>query len=86
MTNQVYWLIEAPGPQYLRTRHIGCHPDFSWSDDANEAIKFVSYEQADGVMMAVRALEPSLFGFERALRDAKAIEHAWINTDPLKGA
>ena len=72
------WLIEAPGPMYLRTRTIGHHPDFGWTHEANEALRFISKDQADGVMMAVRRMEPALFAFESTLGNAWPREHGWL--------
>lgn len=75
---QFIWLIEAPGQNYLGTREIGHFPQFYWTSDANKALRFMSKEQADGVMMAVRRLEPSLWAFAVNLGDAWPREHGWL--------
>jgi hypothetical protein len=72
------WLIEAPGPRYLAPRKITTSHDFTWHGDANFALRFHSEEQADLTMMAIRQIAPDLFGFERTLGNAKAVEHGWI--------
>lgn len=71
------WLIEAPGPRYLGTRKVGID-EFYWTPSATNAVRFMSEGQADGVMMAVRALNPPLFAFAATLGDARAVEHGWI--------
>jgi hypothetical protein len=71
------WLIEAPGPHYLGTRTLGVH-EFFWTTDASRAVRFVSREAADGVMMAVRHMAPALFAFAVTLGDARPVEHGWI--------
>lgn len=75
---QFSWLIEAPGPNYLYVRTIGLVPDFAWTKDHNKALPFVSQEQADTTMMAIRGLAPALFGFAVTLGDAKPVEHGWL--------
>lgn len=75
---QTAWLIEAPGPRYLGTREIGHSNSFYWTADANAATRFADAKQADGVMMAVRQLEPSLFAFAVLLGDAWPREHKWL--------
>ena len=80
--SEFVWLIEAPGPQYLRTRNIGHYPDFAWTNDASKAIRLYSKEQADGLMMAIRPLVPALFAFELTLGNAQVREHAWMDTAP----
>ena len=77
------WLIEAPDQRYLATRKLGSLHEFVWSTDHNAALRFYTETQADMVMMAVRQLGrdvayDDLFGFERSLGNAKAVEHAWI--------
>lgn len=74
------WLIEAPGPHYLGTRKVGID-EFYWTPDATSAVRFMSEAQADGVMMAVRTLNPLLFGFGRTRRDARAVEHGFVLDD-----
>ena len=72
------WLIEAPGQRYLGTRDIGHYPDFYWTPNANRATRFYSSAQADGVMMAVRRMDPKLFAFAANLGEARPVEHGWI--------
>jgi len=74
------WLIEAPGQFYLRAGQVGHSWEFKWTDDANQALRFASQQQADATMMAVRQLSPALFDFARTLRDAHAIEHGFLTT------
>lgn len=76
-----HWLIEAPGPNYLTVRNIGHQHKFHWSPDHNEAIRFNTGAQADAVMMAIRNASPELFAFAVLLRDARAIEHGWLDRD-----
>lgn len=71
------WLIEAPGPHYLGTRTLGVH-EFYWTAAPSRAVRFVSREAADGVMMAVRHMAPALFAFAVTLGDARPVEHGWI--------
>lgn len=71
------WLIEAPGQNYLATREIGHHPEFFWSRDHARAVRFISAEQAYGVMMAVRRMEPALWAFAANLGEARPVEHGW---------
>jgi len=73
------WLIEAPGARYLGTQEIGHYPEFYWTTDDAKATRFYSKKQADGVMMAVRRMEPALFAFAVNLGDAWPVEHAWID-------
>jgi hypothetical protein len=76
--NDFSWLIEAPGQNYLATREIGHDPRFFWTNDHAKAIRFISKEQADGVMMAVRQLAPELWAFAMNLGEARPVEHAWL--------
>ena len=78
-TEEFAWLIEAPGQNYLGTREVGYYPEFFWTDDHTKAIRFFSKEQADGVMMAVRRMEPKLWAFAVNLTDARPTEHGWIS-------
>ena len=71
------WLIEAPGPHYLAAREMGGWT-FYWTKEHDKAIRFHSQQQADAVMMAVRALNAGLFEFARTLTDAKPVEHGWM--------
>lgn len=73
------WLIEAPGTKYLATRRLGIN-EFYWTSDHNTALRFISEQQADGVMMAVRELVPPLFEFARTLGEARPVEHGWIGS------
>jgi len=76
------WLVEAPGPRYLGTREISHQTSFYWTADAAKAVRFFSREQADGVMTAVRELNPDLFAFARNLGEAWPREHGWIDAPP----
>lgn len=76
------WMIEAPGQRYLSVRHLGSLRDFCWTEDHNAALKFVSNEQADATMMAIRELDRELFAFARTLGDARATEHGWLVAQP----
>lgn len=80
-----FWLIEAPGPHYLGTRKVGRH-EFFWTANPSQATRFMSAAQADGVMMAVRALNPDMFAFAVNLRDARPVEHGWVSTDGASSA
>lgn len=74
------WLIEAPGARYLGVREFPKYCfEFFWATDHEQATRFYSEAQADGVMMAVRRMEPALFAFAVNLGDARPIEHGWIN-------
>lgn len=79
------WLIEAPGQRYLGTQVIGHDPRFFWTPDAAKALRFMSYEQADGVAMAVRKLAPDLWGFALTLGEAWPREHGWIAVADASG-
>lgn len=86
-TTDFRWLIEAPGQRYLATRRLGVD-EFFWTQDHNLALAFRTQEQANGLMMAVRAMDRSvngfdkgLFAFEATLGDAKAVEHGWMAND-----
>ena len=74
------WIIEAPGQNYLATREIAHQSEFFWTSDHARALRFISSQQADGVMMAVRLLAPRLWDFAAMLGEAKPVEHAWINS------
>lgn len=80
------WLIEAPGQNYLGTREIAYYPEFHWTKDHNAALRFISKEQADGVMMVVRRVCPELFAFAVNLGDARPVEHGWIAAKPTPEA
>jgi hypothetical protein len=70
------WLIEAPGRMFLGA----CSRQFTWTADWNKAIRFVSKEQADDVMMAVRELCRDMF--PDAFGVPKPTEHSWFDTSP----
>lgn len=72
------WLIEAPGQNYLGVRELTGHK-FYWTKDHDAALRLSSEEQADGVMMAVRQLNPDLFGFAVTLGEAKPVKHNWLD-------
>lgn len=72
------WLVEAPGQNYLGVREIGHHPEFYWTRDANKALRFWTKEQADLTAMAVRRMEPKLWGFAVTLGEAWPREHGWL--------
>ena len=88
------WLIEAPGPRYLSVQRLSKSDTFEWTTDANKALAFRSEYQADAMMCALRQLDRQiesytnggklswgkLFGFEPSLGNAKAVEHAWMQT------
>jgi len=71
------WLVEAPGPHYLCVKVIGRQSDFSWTPDANKALRFFDKAQADGVQYALHKLQPVLFAFAQVLTDAKSVEHGF---------
>ena len=71
------WLIEAPGPFYLEAKKLSRYA-FRWTVDPNRALRFFSKEQADMTMMAVCELNPDLFKFADNLRDARPVQHAWL--------
>ena len=50
------------------------------------AIRFYDAVQADGVMMALRRMDPDLFGFARTLGDARPVEHSWMPLRNTEGA
>ncbi len=78
---QFAWLIEAPGPSYLAAHEgVGHVHEFRWTREATEALRFYSQKQADAAMMAVRQLDPRLWGFAAVLGEARPVEHAWIAT------
>lgn len=81
---QFAWLIEAPGPRYLRARKISTSYDFHWSSDpsSDKTLRFCSELQADFTMMALREMNPELFAFGATLGDAKVVEHGWLETPP----
>ncbi|MBA2525934.1 MAG: hypothetical protein H0V18_09160 [Pyrinomonadaceae bacterium] len=84
------WLIEAPGQKYLAVQRLKMSDNFEWTADHNKALALRSQEQADALMMAVRQIDRelherrastgtfSLFSFETALGNAKAVEHGWM--------
>lgn len=72
------WLIEAPGQHYLAVRAVAGNK-FFWVQDHGAALRFFSEEQADLAMLAIRQLDPELFGFAKTLGEAKPVEHAWVN-------
>lgn len=78
------WLIEAPGPHYLAARAVAGHK-FHWTQDHGVALRFFSEEQADIAMMAIRELDPTLFGFAETLGEARPVEHGWLNTGSGRG-
>jgi hypothetical protein len=80
------WLIEAPGQNYLEAVEIGHCPYFRWTVDHTKAIRFYSQEQADRVMMAVRALDAALFAFAANLGEARPVEHGWLPDGALASA
>jgi hypothetical protein len=77
------WLIEAPGQMYLAVQRLSQSDNFIWTANHDKALAFRSEDQAHALMMAVKQLahffNPSLFGFEASLGDAKAVEHAWAS-------
>ena len=76
---QFAWLIEAPGPSYLAAHEgVGHIHEFRWTREPNEALRFYSQQQADAAMMAVRQLDPRLWGFAAVLGEARPVEHVWI--------
>lgn len=76
------WLIEAPGLRYLCARTVpSTHGEFVWTLDHNQALRFVSEVQATKSMMAIREMNPALFGFETTLGNARAVEHGWMATE-----
>lgn len=77
------WLIEAPGPRYLSVQRLNLSDNFKWTEDHDKAIRFMSKEQADAVMMAVRQIDRQymgehLFNFETTLGNARPVEHGWL--------
>ena len=77
MTTQFCWMIEAPGPHYLRARVLSNCYDFCWTPNPHEGLRFYSKEQADVSMMAIRGLAPALFAFALTLGDARPVEHGF---------
>lgn len=87
MDNQeVAWLVEAPGHNYLGARNIAHYPDFYWTNDANKALRFWSREQADLTAMAVRRLVPELWAFAATLGEAWPREHKWFAKSDVEAA
>lgn len=88
MSDNFAWVIEAPGPRYLSVRRlggIGGMHDFVWSSEHQQAIRFMSEQQADLTMMAIRDMDrringfdKGLFAFEVNLGNARAVEHGWL--------
>jgi hypothetical protein len=72
------WVIEAPGQNYLATQTIGHDPRFFWTKDPAKALRFISADQAYGVMMAVRKLAHELWAFAINLGEARPVEHGWV--------
>jgi hypothetical protein len=72
-TEKCYWLIEAPGPAYLRAsaRH------FDWVDDAGLALHLATEAQGDALMMSVRELCPNLFP-AAFIRAPRVVEHMFV--------
>ena len=85
MVEHFAWLIEAPGQNYLGTWEIGYAPRFRWTTDHGKALRFFSKEQAEGVMRAVRALDPDLWSFARNLGEARPVEHGWFSRGEDEG-
>lgn len=79
MAETFAWLIEAPGPRYLAVREVPkMYGEFIWTDDPNKALRFWSKEQCDKTMLAIRRMDPPLFGFEVTLGNAWPREHGWV--------
>lgn len=76
------WLIEAPGPMYLRVQELGHRYEFCWTDDPNAALRFFNREQAGLSMMAIREALPKLFAFAVNLRDPRPIQHGFLGETP----
>lgn len=72
------WLIEAPGPHYLSTHVLGRQSEFTWVKDANAALRFYTVQQSDGVLYALRKLQPELFAFARNLGDPRSVQHGFM--------
>ena len=60
--DEVAWLVEASGPQYLYYNGW-----FQWTPDVHKALRFARRQDAD----AVAAEAPDD-------KDARAVEHAWM--------
>lgn len=86
------WLIEAPGAKYLAVQVLTGSAAFEWTSDHNRALAFRSREQADSALAALRQMDRALtakidhglswgtlFAFEPALGNAKAVEHGWMS-------
>lgn len=81
---RVAWLIEAPGTNYLAVRTLG-RPEFYWTPDPNKALRFFTKQDADQTAMAVRRMEPDLWGFALTLGEAWPREHKWLCDHPASG-
>ena len=74
-----YWLIEAPGQNYLASRQTKGFGEFYWTRDHTQALRFFSEAQADDTAVAIRRMAPELWGFALTLGEAKPVEHGWID-------
>lgn len=79
MRDKTAWLIEMQGSSWLGARHLGGY-EFYWTSDPYKAIQFVTKEQADLVMMAVRQLRPDLFP-NCLPQPIQATEHIYLDND-----
>jgi hypothetical protein len=75
--SELCWLIEAPGQNYL----AAASRKFFWTRNAEKALHFQSYKDADEAMMAIRELDKTytIFAFAETLGDARPIEHGFID-------
>ena len=78
-TQSFYWLIEL-GPQcYLEAlTPAGGMARFAWTSSHDRALKFVTKEQCNATLDAIRELDRALFPINLPTC-ARAVEHGWIS-------
>jgi hypothetical protein len=73
------WLIEAPGPRYLAMKQRDGEAVFEWTPNFERSLVFSSGAHASDMISALRQMSPQLFGFERTLGSARAVENTWTH-------
>jgi hypothetical protein len=69
---QTGWLIEMPGPVWLRA----IDRRFIWTPESHVALRFATRESAHAAMMAIREAHPVLFPM---MYSPTVTEHVWIS-------
>lgn len=77
--DDVAWLIESPGPQYLGIFEY--NRTFMWTPDHAKATRFARMLDAGSAMMIAKSYQPELFDGGK-WEQTKAVEHKWLNATP----